>query len=99
MRARVLLARNLRRLRVAMGASQEALALDAGIEPTYVSRLEREAKPENPSIDVLERLARTLGASMQELFDPAGAVTKVRALPAGRRKRKPLRKTSGRVPR
>ncbi len=92
MRARVLVARNLRRLRVARASSQEGLALEAGIEPTYVSRLEREAKPENPSIDILERLAKALGVDIQELFDPSGAANKVRSLPAGRKKRKPLRK-------
>ena len=92
MKARVLIARNLRRLRVASGTSQEMLALEAGIEPTYVSRLERETKPENPSIDILERLAKALGASIQDLFDTSGATNKVRSLPAGRKKRKPLRK-------
>lgn len=92
MRARVLIARNLRRLRVASGTSQEQLALEARIEPTYVSRLEREAKPENPSIDILERLAKALGVGIEALFDAAGAANKVRSLPAGRKKRKPLRK-------
>lgn len=92
MKARVLVARNLRRLRVSQGSSQEALAHEAGIEPTYVSRLEREAKPENPSLDILERLAKALDVSLQEFFDPTGAVAKVRSLPAGRRKRKGLRK-------
>ena len=93
MKARVLVARNLRRIRVGRGLSQEKLAVDAGIEPTYVSRLEREAKSENPSIDVLERLAKALGAHIQELLDPAGAANRVRSLPAGRPKRKPHGKT------
>lgn len=92
MRARVLIARNLRRLRVAKGVSQEGLALDAGIERTYVSRLERERKPENPSIEILERLAKALAVGIQELFDPKSATTEVRSLPGGRKKKKPLRK-------
>jgi transcriptional regulator with XRE-family HTH domain len=92
MRARVLIARNLRRLRVASGTSQEELALEARIEPTYLSRLEREAKAENPSIDILERLAKALGVGIEEMFDAAGAAQKVRPLPAGRKKNKPLRK-------
>src|ERR1700737_1157109 len=41
MRAQALVARNLRRLRVKHNLSQEALAADAGIDRTYVSRLER----------------------------------------------------------
>src|ERR1700750_2012220 len=39
---RDILARNMRKLRAAHGLSQEALAVDAGIDRTYVSRLERE---------------------------------------------------------
>ena len=56
MKAGALVARNIRRLRVARGLSQEALAVDAEIDRTYVSRLERGL--ENPSVAVLERLAR-----------------------------------------
>jgi len=41
MNARALVARNLRRLRVRKGLSQEVLAVDAQIDRTYVSRLER----------------------------------------------------------
>lgn len=99
MRARLLIARNLRRLRVNAGVSQETLALEARIEPTYVSRLEREGKSENPSIDVLERLAKALGVGIQQLFDLEGAATRVRPLPAGRHKRKPTRKVQKPAPR
>lgn len=94
MRVRLLIARNLRRLRVASGKSQEGLALEAGLQPSYVSRLEREAKYENPSIDVLERLSKALGADFMELFDAEGAAIKVRPMPAGRKKRKALRKVA-----
>jgi transcriptional regulator with XRE-family HTH domain len=66
MDARALVARNLRRLRVRVGLSQEALAVDAGIDRTYVSRLERGL--ENPTVAVLERLAKALGARIVELF-------------------------------
>jgi len=99
MKARLLIARNLRRLRVGEGLSQERLALEAGIEPTYISRLEREGKPENPSIDIIERLSKALGVGIQEFFSTDGAASKVRSLPAGRRKRKPLRKIPKPVPR
>jgi transcriptional regulator with XRE-family HTH domain len=55
-RAGALVARNIRRLRVARGLSQDMLAVDAGIDRTYVSRLERGL--ENPTVAALEKLAR-----------------------------------------
>ena len=58
MKAGALVARNIRRLRVANGLSQEVLAVDAEIDRTYVSRLERGL--ENPTVIVLERLANAL---------------------------------------
>jgi transcriptional regulator with XRE-family HTH domain len=66
MKARALVARNLRRLRVRRGFSQEVLAVDAQIDRTYVSRLERGL--ENPTVAVLERLAEALGAQIVEFF-------------------------------
>ena len=59
------MARNLRRLRVQRGLSQEALAGDAGIDRTYVSRLERGL--ENPTVAMLKQLADALGAEIVEL--------------------------------
>jgi transcriptional regulator with XRE-family HTH domain len=66
MNARALVARNLRRLRVRRGLPQEALAVDARIDRTYVSRLERGL--ENPTVAVLERLAHALDAQIIEFF-------------------------------
>jgi transcriptional regulator with XRE-family HTH domain len=66
MDARALVARNLRRLRVARNISQEDLAVDAGIDCTYVSRLERGR--ENPTVGVLERIADALGIQIVEFF-------------------------------
>ncbi len=63
-RARV--AWHLRRLRVARGISQEALAVDAGVDRTYVSGIERGSF--NPTVEVLERLATALGCDVAELF-------------------------------
>jgi transcriptional regulator with XRE-family HTH domain len=66
------------------GLSQEALAVDAGIDRTYVSRLERGL--ENPSVAVLEKLAIALEASIPDLFVvPAKGEAKPRPLKAGRR--------------
>jgi transcriptional regulator with XRE-family HTH domain len=61
-----LVARNIRRLRVACELSQEMLAVDAGIDRTYVSRLERGL--ENPTVAVLEKLARALSSNIEDLF-------------------------------
>jgi transcriptional regulator with XRE-family HTH domain len=87
MKAQALVARNIRRLRVSRELSQEALAVDAGIDRTYVSRLERGL--ENPSVAVLEKLAIALNASIPEFFvAPAKGEAPPRPLKAGRRPRK-----------
>jgi transcriptional regulator with XRE-family HTH domain len=65
-KANALVARNLRRLRVKKNLSQEALAVDANIDRTYVSRLERGL--ENPTVRVLERLAKALTANIVDFF-------------------------------
>ena len=61
-----IVARNIRRLRLDRGLTQEALAVDAEIDRTYVSRLERGL--ENPTVAVLEKLARALSSNIEELF-------------------------------
>ncbi len=66
MNAQALVAWNLRKLRVAMGVSQEALPVDAAIDRTYVSRLERGL--ENPTVAVLERIAAALNCEIAALF-------------------------------
>ena len=84
MKAGALVARNIRRLRVAHGLSQEALAVDAEIDRTYVSRLERGL--ENPSVAVLERLAKALAANIEEFFRvPRAGEPAPRPLKGGRR--------------
>jgi transcriptional regulator with XRE-family HTH domain len=84
MKAGALVARNIRRLRVTRGLSQEVLAVDAEIDRTYVSRLERGL--ENPSVAVLERLAKALSANIEELFRvPRAGELAPRPLKGGRR--------------
>jgi transcriptional regulator with XRE-family HTH domain len=84
MRAQALVARNLRRLRVKRGLSQEALAADAGIDRTYVSRLERGL--ENPTVAMLEQLADALSATIVEFFVvPAPGEPPPKPLRGGRR--------------
>ena len=84
MDARELLAWNLRRLRVEQDVSQERLAIDAGVDRTYVSRLER--KLENPSIGILEKLASTLGTNLAGFFvEPDRETKPPRPLRSGRK--------------
>ena len=72
------------RLRVALALSQEMLAVDAGIDRTYVSRLERGL--ENPTLAVLEKLARAFASDIEELFRvPRAGETAQRLLKGGRR--------------
>ena len=66
MNARGLVAWNVRRLRVLRGISSELLAAAADVDRAYVSRIERAVA--NPTIDVLERIARVLRIDMAELF-------------------------------
>ena len=78
---------NIRMLRVERGVSQDAFAVDAGIDRTYVSRLERGM--ENPTVAVLEGIATALGVEIETLFarpKPGGDAPA--RLPAGRKPRK-----------
>ena len=55
----------MQRLRQDQGWSQEELAERAGLHRTYVSGVERGVR--NPTVTVLEKLARGLGVSMPDL--------------------------------
>lgn len=86
MDARQLVAWNLRRLRVRCGLSQEALAVDAAVDRTYVSRVERGL--ENPTVRVLEQLAGALSAEIREFFEaPAPGADPPKPLRGGRKKK------------
>lgn len=63
---RKITAKNLKRFRKASGYSQEGLALKVGVHRTYVSGVERGIR--NPSIQILEKLAKPLGISAWELL-------------------------------
>ena len=67
LRIRRLLAKNVRRLRLARGLSQEALAADADLHQGLISEIENEAS--NPELDTLGRLAKALGAIPRDLFE------------------------------
>ena len=57
----------LRSLREQHGWSQEEFADRAGMHRTYVSSIERGIR--NPTLSVLERLAKALGISIAALLD------------------------------
>jgi transcriptional regulator with XRE-family HTH domain len=66
MRGRELVGRNVRRIRVAKGISQERLAFDSDVDRSYLGGVER--GEENPTVDVLDRLAATLAVPLREFF-------------------------------
>lgn len=68
MSLRQLFASNLRRLRAERGLSQEELAHRTGIDRTYVSHLERLRY--SPTLDMVERLAKSLDAEPWDLLGP-----------------------------
>lgn len=84
MEARARIAWNLRRIRVDQAISQESLAVDANVDRSYISGLER--RQFNPSVDVLDRLAIALSVDVSEfLVKPGdGAATPI-PLSSGRR--------------
>ncbi|MBC7767213.1 MAG: helix-turn-helix transcriptional regulator [Phycisphaerales bacterium] len=61
------LARNLIRLRQDRGWSQEELAAQAELHRTYVSGVERAVR--NPTIMIIERLAKALKVSAAALLE------------------------------
>jgi transcriptional regulator with XRE-family HTH domain len=64
---RARLAKNLIALRQAKGWSQEDLADEAGLHRTYVSGIERKVR--NPTVLILERLAKALKVAAGRLLD------------------------------
>lgn len=91
MKARALVAWNLRRIRVRRGISQERLAYDAQVDRSYVGGLERQT--ENPTIDLLDRLSSTLDVPLGEFFaQPAKGTPAPKPLPKGRKAAIPKRK-------
>lgn len=53
--------------RIQKGFTQDELAKNTGISRYYLSALER-GKANNPSIDVMKKIAEALEVSVQELF-------------------------------
>lgn len=62
---------NVRRLRALRELTQEDFATDSGFDRGYISGVERGVR--NPSILVLERIAKALGVDVAELLDEKAA--------------------------
>ena len=58
--------KNVRFYRLQLGVSQEELAHGSDSNRTYISDLERGTR--NPSLEVVERIARALNVSMGDLL-------------------------------
>jgi transcriptional regulator with XRE-family HTH domain len=90
MNGRSLVARNVRRVRVKKGISQERLAFDFGVDRSYLGGVERETERQRPPLDLLDRLAGTLEVPLAELFVEAGRdERKPAGLKRGRRRVRP----------
>jgi transcriptional regulator with XRE-family HTH domain len=63
---------NLKRLRSERDITQEDFATDSGFDRGYISGVERGVR--NPSLLVLERIAKALHVDVIELFDQQRAV-------------------------
>ncbi len=87
MNAHELVAWNVRRIRVLRGISSERLAAESVVDRAYVSRIERAVA--NPSVDVLERIAKVLRVEIAELLTvPDPNEERPEPLPGGRRRRR-----------
>jgi transcriptional regulator with XRE-family HTH domain len=62
------LSRVIQQLREAKGMTQRDLAAKAEVTQAYVAQIEL-GKKKNPSLDVLERLAKALGVPVTELLE------------------------------
>lgn len=78
---RITVGENLRRIRLAKELSQEALAHDAGIAPSFLSQIENGKR--SATITTLDVLVKALKVPITELFAPP--VVKPKGLPRGRR--------------
>jgi transcriptional regulator with XRE-family HTH domain len=63
---KVILGRNVRRLRQQRKLTQEQLAFEARIDLTYVGGIERGRR--NPSLLVMARIAKALGVQLPKLL-------------------------------
>lgn len=68
----------IRRHRELLRISQEELAVRAGIDRTYISGVERGVR--NPTLEVMQRIARALGSDLDVIFATAREIGSKREL-------------------
>ncbi|SDG53435.1 helix-turn-helix domain-containing protein [Pelagibacterium luteolum] len=66
MRLAQIFGRNVRKARLAKGWSQEQLAFEANLQRSYISEIETGKR--NPTLDVVETIARVLEVRVIELL-------------------------------
>jgi transcriptional regulator with XRE-family HTH domain len=74
---RIALASNVRRFRKERELSQEQLAARIDVEQTTISLIEN--KRANPTLAVLEKLARALDVGLPDLFEPPPRIRRSKA--------------------
>lgn len=67
MNAKQIVGENIKKRRILLGISQEALAHESGIHRTYISGLERGIR--NPTITVIYAIAKALKTKLAHLLD------------------------------
>ena len=63
---KAILAANIKNIRLEKGLAQERLALEAGVDRTLVSKIERQIA--NPTLEILVKLASTLKVTVITLL-------------------------------
>ena len=85
MQGRARVSWNLRRIRTERQVSQESLAVDAGVDRTYISGIENDGFA--VTVDVLDKLAAALEVDIAEfLVVPKESQSRPQPLRPGRRK-------------
>ena len=67
---RVVVGRNVKRIREREELSQEELAFEARLHRTYISGVERGVR--NPTVTVLQKISKALDVDPREFFKPIG---------------------------
>jgi transcriptional regulator with XRE-family HTH domain len=90
---RRLVGRNVRRIRLEKGLTQEAFAERSGFSQQYLSSLERGTR--NPTVVTLFELASALGVSHVALVEPDGEVKAAKPMRRGGRRKPSADKEPG----
>lgn len=83
MEARERIGWNLRKVRTGKRVTQENLAVDAAVDRTTISGIERGEY--NASVDLLDRLAKALSVDISAFFEVPDGTVKPEGLKAGRK--------------